>query len=59
MHHNIIDRVWAKVGVDLLHVEGRDYLIAVDYLMNYWEVENFNNAAALASGVYRLKQQFA
>ena len=32
MTHDLPDRPWEKVGVDLMQLHGRDYLITVDYL---------------------------
>jgi len=39
MVHELTDRAWEKVGVDVLTYKGTDYLITVDYYGNYWEID--------------------
>ena len=34
-HH---DEPWAKVGTDLFHLNGKEYLLVIDYYSNYPEV---------------------
>lgn len=36
--HEIPDRPWAKVGVDLFQLKGRDYLLLVDYYSKFFEI---------------------
>ena len=36
MPHELPSRPWEKVGTDLFSRDGRDYLITVDYLSNFW-----------------------
>ena len=38
-HHQIPDQVWSKVGMDLFSYDSKDYLIIVDYLSDFFEVE--------------------
>ena len=33
--HELADRPWEKVGVDLMSVKNYDYLITVDYFSNF------------------------
>ena len=37
--HDIPSRPWAKVDVDLFHLNGQQYLLIVDYFSGFWEVE--------------------
>ena len=41
MPHELPSRPWEKVGADLFSLDGRDYLITVDYLSNFWEVDRY------------------
>ena len=40
MTHDLPDRPWEKVVVDLMQLQGRDYLVTVDYYSNFWEVDH-------------------
>ena len=37
--HEIPSRPWEKVGYDLFHFEDKQYLVCVDYYLDYFEVE--------------------
>ena len=37
--HPRSDTTWQKIGLDLFSIHGRDYLVSVDYLSNFWEVD--------------------
>ena len=37
--HEEVTRPWEKVGSDLFTLEGRTYLITVDYYSNFWEID--------------------
>ena len=43
-NHDIPSRVWSKVGLDILTHKGKDYLILVDYLSDFFECEPLRNA---------------
>ena len=58
MPHDIPDRPWAKVGVDLFSLNNRDYLITVDYYSNFWEVDNLSCTESI-SVIRKLKAHFA
>ena len=58
MPHDIPDRPWAKVGVDLFSLNNRDYLITVDYYSNFWEVDNLSSTESI-SVIRKLKAHFA
>ena len=40
MTHDLPDRPWEKFDVDLMQLQGRDYLVTVDYYRNFWEVDH-------------------
>jgi len=58
MSHEVPDRPWAKVGVDLFTFREQNYLIMVDYLSGYFEVDRLNSKR-VKDIVYCMKQQFA
>ncbi|GCB72887.1 hypothetical protein scyTo_0002237 [Scyliorhinus torazame] len=41
--HEIVTSLWSKVGVDLFHAKGRDYILLVDYFPSYPEVMKLSN----------------
>ena len=57
--HDIIDERWAKVAADLLQRTGNDYLITVDYLTNFREVDNLSHDSSTAAVINKLRQHFA
>ena len=57
--HDIVDMPWAKVGADLFSHADNEYLVTVDYLTNFWEVDNLSHDTSSGKVIYRLKQQFA
>ena len=58
MCHEISDRPWQKVGVDLMTLKNHNYLVTVDYFSNFWEIDYLDNT--LSSTVIRkLKSHFA
>lgn len=36
--HDIPDRAWAKIGVDLFHFDRGEYLLCVDYFSKFPEI---------------------
>ena len=38
--HEIPTRLWEKIAVDLLELNGRDYMITVDYFSSFFEVDS-------------------
>ena len=36
--HNIPDILWTKVGTDLFELNGKDYVIVVDYTTNFYDI---------------------
>ena len=58
MVHEILGKPWEKVGMDLFRVQGRDFLIIVDYLTDYFEISELMDTSASAV-VQAVMQQFA
>ena len=55
--HDIPKLPWAKVGTDLFTVKGKEYLLIVDYLTDFFEVSELPDTTA-AMVVHATKQQF-
>ena len=58
MNHEIPDRPWERVAVDLMEIKGQDYLVTVDYFSNYWEVDHLQSTKT-KSVIRILKGHFA
>lgn len=58
MVHEIPERPWAKVGVDLFKFADRDYLCTVDYMSNLWEIHHLPTTQA-KTVITKLKHHFA
>jgi hypothetical protein len=58
MSHPAPSRPWEKVGTDIFTFHGQDYLITVDYLSGYFEVDRLPSKR-VNDVVYALRQQFA
>ena len=56
--HDTPSRQWEKVGVDLFEMDGKDYLVTVDYLSNFWEVDRLENTKS-STVIRKLKAHFA
>lgn len=56
--HEIPPLPWAKVGTDLLHKNGRNYLITIDYYSKWPELTLLNSMTSTAV-ITALKSQFA
>lgn len=58
LSHPAPARPWEKVGVDIFTFRGVDYVITVDYLSGYFEVDRLPSKRA-ADVIYCLKAHFA
>ena len=58
MNHEIPERPWEKVGIDILTFQENDYLVTVDYHSNYWELDRLENTKA-STTIRKLKAHFA
>ena len=57
MVHEVHDRPWAKVGVDLFKFADRDYFCTLDYMSNFWEIDHLQNTEA-KTVITKLKHHF-
>ena len=57
-HHDIPDKLWNKVGMDLFMHNNNDYLIVVDYLSDFFEVEQLLSTSSY-SVIQACKKTFA
>ena len=58
MTHMIPDRPWNKIALDLFTLEGKDYLISVDYYSDFWELDRLHSTTT-AAVTAKLKPHFA
>ena len=56
--HSRGDIPWQKVGADLFSIQGRHYLVTVDYLSNFWEID-FMTSLTTSAIIMKMKQHFA
>ena len=40
MSHDIADRPFGRIAIDIMGIEGKKYLVTVDYFSNFWEVDH-------------------
>ena len=58
MPHDVPERPWEKIGVDLFECDGSDYLINVDYFSTFWEIDKLSETTSKAI-IGKLKNHFA
>ena len=58
LSHESPSRIWEKVGTDIFPFRVQDYLIPVDYLSNYFEIDRLPSKK-IPDVIYVLKQHFA
>ena len=58
MSHEVPQRPWEKIAVDLFSLNQTDYLVTVDYYSGYWELDKLHRADA-ETVVKKLKAHFA
>ena len=58
MSHPAPSRPWEKVGIDIFTFADTDYLITVDYLTGWFEIDRLG-AKSVSNIVYCLRQHFA
>ena len=56
--HPVPERPWEVVGADLFELNGQTFLVTVDYLSGYWEIDQLQTTVA-SSVVRCLKRHFA
>ena len=58
MSHELSDRPWEKVGVDIFELKGQFFLILVDYFSNFGEIDRLENTKT-SSVIRKLRAHFA
>ncbi|XP_065197566.1 uncharacterized protein K02A2.6-like [Sycon ciliatum] len=56
--HPVPDRPWQKVGIDIFTIKSRNYLVTVDYLSNFYEVDFLPDTLA-STCISKIKYHFA
>ena len=56
--HDVPDRPWSKLAIDLFAFNGKDYVIIVDYYSDFFEIKELSSTTC-ASVVKFCKEQFA
>ena len=56
--HEVPSRPWEKIATDIFILDGKDYLITIDYYSNFWEVDRLRNTKA-STTILKLKSHFA
>ena len=57
--HEIPNRPWSKVGMDLFSCLGKEYLITVDYYSDFWELDLLPANPTAASVITKCKINFS
>ena len=57
MSHEVPERPWQKVGVDIMTYKQKDYLITTDYRSNFWEIDYLPNTTSKTI-IHKLKAHF-
>ena len=52
------DRAWKRVGADIFTLNGKDYIVLVDYFLNFWEVNRLYDTKA-STCIKKIKSHFA
>ena len=55
--HEIPKQPWAKVGMDLFKCKGKDYLVIVDYLTDFFEISELSDTTS-ATVIKATKKEF-
>jgi len=58
MSHEVPQRPWEKVAVNLFTLDQKDYLVVVDYYSGYWELDRLHSTDAGAI-IKKLKSHFS
>lgn len=56
--HELPSSPWSKVGTDIFTLDSRNYLITVDYLSNFWELDYLPDTQS-TTVIHKLKAHFA
>ena len=58
IQYELPDRPWEKVAIDFLKVDGKDYMVTVDFYSDYFELDAMSSTNAEAV-IKRLKRHFS
>jgi len=58
MSHEVPSHPWEKVGADIFTLDGKDYLVTIDYYSNFWEVDRLPDTRA-STAIPKLKSHFS
>ncbi|KAL5510796.1 hypothetical protein EMCRGX_G006398 [Ephydatia muelleri] len=56
--HDVPDKPWSKIGMDIFRSKGKNYLVLVDYLTDYFEICELQQTLAV-NVIQAAKEQFA
>ena len=46
MSQEVPSRPWEKITTDIVTLDGKDYLVTIDYYSNFWEVDRLPSTKA-------------
>ena len=58
MSHEVPSRPWEKIAADIFTLDGKDYLVTIDYYSNFWEIDRLPSTKATTT-ILKLKGHFA
>ena len=58
MSHELPSRPWEEIATDICTLDGKDYLITIDYYSNFWEVDRLSSTKP-STTILKLKSHFA
>ena len=58
MSHEVPSRPWEKIAADIFTLDGKDYLVTIDYYINFWEIDRLPSTKATTT-ILKLKGHFA
>ena len=58
MSHEVPSRPWEKIATDIFTLDGKDYLVTIDYYSVFWEVDRLPNTKG-STTILKLKSHFA
>ena len=58
MSNEVPSRPWEKIAADIFTLDGKEYLVTIDYFCNFWEIDRLPNTKAVTT-ILKLKSHFA
>ena len=46
MSHEVPNRPWSQIGADIFTLNGKNYLVTVDYYSNFWEIDRLHETTS-------------